>query len=258
MKSTLLVVGDRFVAPRMPENVIGFSAFVANLREDRSNEIVGERHIYIGQGINPAEERALRSEVLNSAFSQQIVLHDGDSEKVARSQVHKHQEENILIAGLEPIGEHEFSAKLKVDGDNELVLDHTSGWHISGMVILEAMRQMAMAVTERYYADYANEGGGRGFAIQSWDTKFESFLFPLDSTLTCKTEVTGTYGKRVSFRAELSVLQCGRVSARAAIEYTVMDGEVMSSIEARRAREVVRQLAKGSSLVETEQLATAV
>jgi len=244
--NSIVIVGQSFVTPSMPDIVQGVSQFVANLQKGYFDAI--ERHgvIHLGQGVSAYDERFIREELERRNLSAQLRIQRRRPPKMSRSLVHKHHEKNVLITDFEPLGPNQFRSRLSVDDDNELLLDHATGWHVSGMVILEAMRQMAMAVTERF-CDLSTLGNSRGFIIQNWTTSFDNFLFPLAAEILCTVEpINCAKAKRLEYRARLNVMQCERSAAHASIEFAVMERNSLSSIEERFARTTVKQLVQAN------------
>lgn len=241
MNRTLLIVGQGFATASMPENVQGVSQFILSLRKGQYDEAEGRGVLYLGQGISAYDERFIHEELAQRNLSGRWLILGHGGLKASRSQVHKHHEKNVLIADLEPLGQNRFRSRLVVDDDSELLLDHAAGWHVPGMVILEAMRQMAMAVTERF-CDLSTLGCNRGFIIQSWNTSFANFLFPLSAYIICTVEpVNSARAKRLEFRAHLSVMQSERSAAHASIEFAVLERDSLDAIEERFARAAVKQ-----------------
>jgi hypothetical protein len=226
----------------MPENVQGVSQFISSLHKGQYDDAEGHGVLHLGQGISAYDERFIREELAHRNLSGRWLIQGRGGLKASRSQVHKHREKNVLIADLEPLGQNRFRSRLVVDDDSELLLDHATGWHVSGMVILEAMRQMGMAVTERF-CDLSTLGGQRGFIIQNWNTSFANFLFPLAAHIICTVEpVSSARAKRLEFRADLRVMQCERCAAQASIEFAVLEQDSLNSIEERFARAAVKQV----------------
>ena len=115
------------------------------------------------------------------------------------SEVHKRNPENVLIAGLRKVEDHLFRATLRISDRQEMVLDHTTGSHVTGMVITEAVRQMSIAVGERYLL--TPSGPAHRFIINSLQTTFHKFLLPLPTRLDYTLEELKRKGPdRLRFR----------------------------------------------------------
>lgn len=115
------VVGDRFAGMASVPGVHTLSQLIGDL--GRGGPV--PRSIVAGQGLAQYE-----FEYLQAAVAQRnqdlgdLLVQDPTAERVARSLVHKHQEQNVLLADLGRTAERSFSANLRMHGDNELLLDH--------------------------------------------------------------------------------------------------------------------------------------
>jgi hypothetical protein len=96
-----------------------------------------------GQGIN-AEERSFILSNNPQEISSDLIEHITQQ---CRSSVHKSKQQNVVISRLTPTIKKDltYKASLIVDNENELILDHVSGYHVPGMIFIEATRQLAMA-----------------------------------------------------------------------------------------------------------------
>jgi hypothetical protein len=128
-----------------------------------------------------------------------------------------------------------------VSDTNEMVLDHGSSDHLSGMVLMEAGRQMSLAVTETYFIPPGPQR--RRFVIHSWKTDFRRFLVPLEAEMILKlgTKEGGRSGS-LRFSVTCEVVQAGRVSAVHEIDFSVFPVAVMQAIEERQVAAVLRTL----------------
>lgn len=225
----------------MPDNVVGVTQFVSSLRQGRYDDVRVEHALHFGQGVSAYDERDIRDQLELRGLSKWFVIRSGHSRSASRIQVHKQLEKNVLIADLLTIAKHRFRARLRVEDDSELLLDHATGWHVPGMVMLEAMRQMAMASVVNSGA-LASLGHEYGFMIQSWNTRFMNFLLPLDAELLCVLQPAETAkSRRLEFQADVTVMQGERASAQCIIEFAALDRAALGTIEERHARSTMKQ-----------------
>lgn len=132
-----VVVGNRFKSSTHNANYISMQDYLASQR-------YLEGVMYIpGQGINVEERNFILSKNIHD-ISSDLVEHITQQ---CRSNVHKSKQKNVVIGQLTPIINKDLTYKtgLVIDNENELILDHVSGYHIPGMIFLEATRQLAMA-----------------------------------------------------------------------------------------------------------------
>ncbi|HEY9311770.1 AfsA-related hotdog domain-containing protein [Williamsia sp.] len=137
----VVVVGDRFEGFCCRANVYTVSAFVSAARSgdftspDQSFEVV------IGQGVTTYETELIEHTLVRFSCSTVCVMRHPQSKLVPRHLVHKCDPSNVLIANLERVGSASFQAVLRIHNNNELLIDHQTGQHVQGMVIVEATRQ---------------------------------------------------------------------------------------------------------------------
>lgn len=239
----LFVVGDRFALGSGHTDVVAVTRLFSRLRSGSYDDLGGECLIILGQGVSADEEKTVHQLIRSRRLTDRLVVRHGDRVPVPATRVHKQRPENVLLADLHRSGEHEYQARLVVHGDNELVLDHVSGWHIPGMLIHEAARQMILAVTETYYVDAAPAQGHR-YVLESWQTSFDEFLFPLDATIHYTVDkVDAGRTDRMRFEVSTVVVQAARRTARCSIVFVAFHADVLTAIEQRRAVRAIGDIA---------------
>ncbi|OLT22015.1 hypothetical protein BJF78_33525 [Pseudonocardia sp. CNS-139] len=229
----LCIVGDTFGTLAQMGGVQTVSQFVRTLRSGGPVP----RTLVAGQGVSAYEIEYLRAALAGTDV--EIVTSAVD--RVSRHIAHKHRETNVLLADLERTGEQTYAANLRLHADNELLQDHQTGSHVQGIVIVEAFRQMFIAV---YEAAHGLRAARSAFVV--WDTmdvRFTSFLFPLPARLTCTiVESDVTDPARMAFQVRMDVSQCGVQAAYAGIRFAVYDHDRIRAAEDRRAVRAVAAL----------------
>lgn len=238
----LLIVGDRFFGFSGQEGVLTVSQFIDELGLGVYS--LDDRPIVIqaGQGVTSAERQSIHDHARLFGLAERLDFRYHEPALAARNEAHKHDSCNTLIADLQRLDVDLFAANLRVHNDNELLIDHQTGEHVQGMVAIEAARQMFLAVSERYHASRYSERNYY-YVIESMNTAFENFLFPLDATIefrTVKAELDEP--SRLSFAAEISILQAGRRSSLTEVAYTAFESHVIEAKEHKRARFAVDQI----------------
>ena len=108
---------------------------------------------------------------------------------------HKVKTHNTMIS--EPlVGRpgHEYVSYLMLDDDCAEMSDHNTGFHIQGMVLTEAARQMMLAVGEKYLLDKTLKGQAY-FALRKVNSEFFHFAFPIEMKIVhhvLRKKVKGT------------------------------------------------------------------
>ncbi|MEZ5841960.1 MAG: AfsA-related hotdog domain-containing protein [Hyphomicrobiales bacterium] len=202
-----------------------------------------------GQGLTEAEtleiETAARHHGHASAFG--LWRDTIGRRRAPRALTHKHRPENSLISIPERIGDGLYAADLMIAAGNEIISDHVTGQHVQGMVLIEACRQMFIAVSELCHMD-DGEGRRSYVVFNKMDVGFQAFTFPLPAQIEYR-EVSAVSPRpdRVAISAELTVVQNGAVTTTITVEYTLFRPEQL-----RR-----KEVEKGSAAVVAYALAVA-
>jgi len=234
------VVADRFAGFAEEEGVYttsGFARLAAGWAADGEPVTV-----WLGQGIGDYERGYLDGVVTRLGIGWLVRFEGGPGEPAGREVVHKHAESNVLLSDVRAAGDHEYIAGLRLAADNELLLDHQTGCHVQGMVVVEAIRQMFLAAFETGYRhrfpdrDYYTVWNGL-------DLEFRSFLFPLPALLRCVIESAALADpRRLDFTARVEITQAGQDVAAANSRFTAFDAARIGPAERRRARYAVESL----------------
>jgi hypothetical protein len=241
----VVIVGDTFAALAKLPKVQTVSQFVESLRK---GETLPSKLI-AGQGVSDYEMEHLR-DALNTYHEsgESVPIDAAANERVSRAVAHKHRENNVLLADLTPEGDGVYRANLRLHSDNELLQDHHTGQHVQGIVIIEAFRQMFIAVFEASHG--VRMAQQKLFVVwDAMDVTFTSFLFPLAAQIVCQVvEEDVSDPSRMSFRVRMEVHQSGQEAAHADIRFGVHDNDKITSVERKRAdRAVTSQLESGAS-----------
>lgn len=235
------VVGDNLSSRSKSADLVSLSDLVANIRSGLVSEPFPT--IAPGQGVEEAGREAICSELHRKGAPESKLKDTPLPDLLTRSEVHKHKPENILIAGLEKVEDDYFRANLRISDQQEMILDHTTGSHVTAMVITEAVRQISLAVGERYLL--APPTSARRFIINSLQTAFYKFLLPLPTQLDYSLEETNWKGpNRLQFRGRCDLVQAGVVTASGSMDMLVLEEERAEQVEERQIHETTRSLAE--------------
>ena len=235
--TALCVVGDTFAALAEVDGVRTVSQLV---RDVRSGAPLPDR-LVAGQGVTDYELEYLTT-ALTARTQGEVTIEPSAGERVSRDIAHKHRETNVLLADLERTGDGGYAANLRLHADNELLQDHQTGQHVQGIVIVEALRQMFIAVFEAAHGLHMAE---RSLFVvwDALDIRFTAFLFPLPARVTCRiVEEDLSDPSRMSFRATMEVTQDDVSAAVADVRFGVHDHDRIRAVEDRRATRAVRSL----------------
>ncbi|OHV33282.1 hypothetical protein CC117_23300 [Parafrankia colletiae] len=197
-----------------------------------------------GQGIGRYEtdhlQRELKRRNLDSTVERSLG-NDTDLSLAGRHEVHKDSQRNVLVCDVRQVGAGRYQAGLYIDNDNELVLDHATGRHIPGMVVMEATRQMARVSAERQL-DGRTTGGGYQWVVHSCNTEFRGFLFPLPVLLECEISQAGRHRPNQSrFQATVSLCQGGRATVVSTMEFAAYRERTLERAERMQATRAVQE-----------------
>lgn len=234
--ATLVLVGDQFVAFATHPGVYTVSGFVADVRSGHYDTPQGPIPLAWGQGTTPYDLEYVRDALAARGLLDNFPIAAPVEPATGRYSCHKRREANALVAGLRLIGEHRYQAALALHPDNELMLDHQTGEHLQGLVVIEAFRQLLISVCEQYIV-IGLPPREYGYVWHSLAMTFENFLFPVGTALECQFEqVDLSDARRIRMAATLEVDQAGTRCGVARIEFSALDARSMAVTEHRLAR----------------------
>ncbi|MGW5877689.1 AfsA-related hotdog domain-containing protein [Nocardiopsis terrae] len=241
------VVGQRFAGFSVHENIRTLSELVAEIQLGHHDGPGTNLEVRGGQGMSTYEWQYLEDAVERRGIHDRVRIRPSRLDPARRAEAHKHREQNVLIADLGRRDDQLFQAALLLNADNELLLDHQTGQHVQGMVVVEAARQMFLAVTERYYT-HRWPGRRYYFVIDSISTTFENFLFPLDAEILYLVQSADLDDpERLGFTARIDLHQAGRRAASTEVSFTAFDTARLKRVEHRRADRAVEYAVQSSS-----------
>jgi hypothetical protein len=236
------IVGDRFGAFADHDGVRTVSGFVRDLRA-----ISGDRsglRVRLGQGIGEHERAYLAEAIERLGLRDRVRIVDDVPVAAGRELVHKHRGSNVLLEDVHAIGD-EFHAGLRVTSDNELLQDHESTGHVPGIVVVEAARQMILAVMElRYCRGPADDWT---MVWDDLDVRFASFLFPLPAEVRCELVDPGrarAVPDRVRCAGRVVITQAGREVAAARITCTAFPARRLAAVEHSRGDRALAEISR--------------
>lgn len=237
----VVVVADRFARFARGDRVLTMSALLGLLGAGPSEERGCHWVVHLGQGVDATDADLLEAACDKSEGTVRLADPDAFRQPPACPVVvHKDRPENVLLAGVHsPVPAH-CRAGLRIHRDNELVLDHHTGEHVQGIVIVEAMRQICIAQFETAIRPGLAPAAYAG-VWKRIDLSFEDFLFPLPATVeSLIVESDLAREGNLKFRATTAVRQQGRTVATAGIEYSMIAQGRVDTLERRKAEQATR------------------
>ncbi|MBD1577964.1 hypothetical protein HC723_16360 [Vibrio sp. S11_S32] len=156
------VVGDDFKLFAKKNKAVTFSNLELLLEKNQIDTL------NLGQGLSKSELVKI-----NEISSVKLL---NEYNQIPKGLVHKTNDVNTLISDVIKIGEDSFSFGVQIYKGNEFLLDHITGIHINGTLIIEAARQALVSVLESHYGDVSI---GSRFILNSFKTEFISYVYPI-------------------------------------------------------------------------------
>jgi len=216
-----IVVGNRFVNAGKLSGCISYGDW-----EKRTNIPSDHDEIYFpGQGLDARQIREV-TEIMPKSLQKSV------PEILATTvQTHKRAKQNILIADVERVSDKIFSARLIVQENNELLLDHTTGFHLQGMLFLEASRQMSAAASALMGSDT-----NVYHVIQDIHAEYKSFAFPIETSLRMELHSVTWSEEQKAVSGKIDFNQNGKTVVTTWGSFSAVDRDVLIEHEARFAR----------------------
>lgn len=220
----LLVVGDKFANYVKGKEAVTLSQLRGLLSLSIPLPNQGVTLLVPGQGLGDESVAELLKEAAaspNLAFFDFSLWHNLPR-RAARAITHKHFPANTLISEPRQLAEDLFELHLMIDEDCELMNDHQSGQHVQGMILIEAARQVIVAVTEAYLLP--KNGIEYAFVLNNLSVSYSHYTFPVGAVMRCTIlEKSVDNPKRLSFESEIVVEQCGQVVSRFMLSIGAME-----------------------------------
>lgn len=232
---TFIVVGDAFAGFCRDKLALTVSQLEALLKLP-PEVIPGRKRLILGQGVNEQECRSILGQ-LHETPGLKARFDASDLEalvgRAPSALSHKRKPVNTLISAPRQVAPGHYVLRLMVDERSELMNDHQTGQHVQGMILIEAMRQSFLAVTEAFHPFPGSVD--TYFVINSMDITFEKFVFPIPAEIEYRTLQADTQAQRARHQAEVRIIQCDQVCATAQLKFAVYPNQVISEKEAELA-----------------------
>ena len=227
----IYIVGDKF--GRLSD--IASIKTVTQLKQAVvQKKIHSETVLVFSQGLNEAEKSEISCLIRKSTAN--IIINA--YQKPARSEhTHKKDIKNILVS--DPVvlsAGKKFRSQLLIDDDCAEMSDHVTGVHIQGMLLIEAARQLAIAVSEKFLLETKD----CYFLLKSMSTLFNKFIFPMDVII--EQEIVEIKILRAGFK-DIAIrtvfIQNGEVASSVDMELRINAKTLLEKIEYQMASEMI-------------------
>lgn len=251
-----LVVGDRFWQFAVDRNAITVSYLRGLLNSVRGHDLPdGVMTLILGQGVSDEDVAELLAMAQHSPHSHRFDFsHWSDRAKRASGKItHKLRVENILLSEARKNLDGSYSMDMMLDDHCELMTDHQTGRHLAGVVLIEAVRQSLLVVTEGHYL--SRDGKKHEFTFHNLSVDFHRYCFPFSATLRYVIRNCEVRGNRHRFEVDVAITQCGEVVMTAVANMTVHSSALLSKVEGEQATRSLNWYLKSvSELVEARHI----
>jgi hypothetical protein len=240
---TLFLVGDRFAGFATHEQIVTVDSLVDDMRRGRYHDLPEPLTVQVGQGVDEDDVARVAAAVEGISLGSRVAIADERGSRPLPSwrHVHKRRPQNVLIAGVQKVCDDTFQAALRIHNDNELLLDHQSGLHVQGMVLVEAARQMFLTVSECFYSSRWPDRR-YSYLLNSIATRFETPLFPIGATVGLTAERADlTNPAKLDFRVRIEVWQAGRCASSTVVEAVAVQDGRLKALETRLAERALAE-----------------
>ncbi len=207
-----------------------------------------------GQGLSEAERTELEALAAHQGYRDPFRFWRGlgTHQRAPHALTHKHRPENSLISVPEIRADGSYRSALLISAGNEILSDHITGQHLQGMVLIEACRQMFIAVSELCHMDA--EAGRRTYVVfNKMSVSFQAFAFPIPAFVDYRElTVTSPRPDRLAVTAELDVVQNDAKTATVQVDYTLFHPERIRRKEIDKGVAAVNAYARAHAPVSAE------
>jgi hypothetical protein len=152
---------------------------------------------------------------------------------------HKRDPEHVLVTTPTKLRPRTYGMDLLLTDRMDRLVDHVTGQHVSGMVLLEAARQGGIACVELEYL--SAQEGRFGFVWNGSRVNFTRFAFPLPTRLVVSFREEAVEGRSQPKRfADIEILQAGHSVCQVEMAYDLLPTTVFDALEAKAARRAVK------------------
>lgn len=233
------IVGNKFNTFATNPGVLTVSSFLEML-DKIENQIDANEYI-LGQGITESQEKNIYTKIHTKNLMNKISVHFREYTKPESKITHKKKRKNVMITTPVQVSQNLYRSHLDIDDSCAEMSDHVTGHHLQGMVLIEAARQLMLAVSELYYLDFKRKGK-MYFILNSIRTEFKGFMFPIKSTIEYEVlEHNKKDNGTLSSNVVVKFFQIGELKTEVYINFTAYDAIKMSSKEQGIALSTLRE-----------------
>lgn len=219
MEDSIIVVGDVFSQfALVSDSVVTFSQFIQAPNT--------KNRVSLGQGLTTDE--------INKLY--EIKAIETQPNMASKKHTHKHKTENILVTTPEKTGD-QYVSKVFMSCLSAEISDHVTGYHISGLSIVEAARQMVNVILEMNFVNDCQVG----FILNSVNSEYYQYIYPLEIMIQTQIIKQREYGANIKGISKSEIIQNNKVVATCAFGFSSMDKKFIENMEKQQALEVIQK-----------------
>ncbi len=248
------VVGDKFAEFGNNERVVTIGELERRMATGGDGLMFEGDPIFVaGQGLQPERVARIQDELSARGHGRCVGLLWLDV-PADQAMTHKRSPHNIMITVPRQVGEKKFAATIQLNDLCAEMADHMTGQHIQGVVLIEAARQMFLAVAGKFLLDPAR-GADWYFVVNRLSVDYLNFAFPLplDIGFTVTDRRVDGAGN-TSLEAHIEISQAGAKVSDVTVRFTIYRRSMMRMVESMNARDV---LDRSDKLLAAEEAAAA-
>ena len=237
---TLCLVGNRFNAFSNENAIITVNELLAVI-----NDIANQQHIretirvIVGQGVSDADLQLLDSLLIEHQLAELVMIESAQGKRAASCLSHKHHSYNTLISDPEQLQDKRFMSYLMIDDACAEMSDHVTGQHIQGMVLVEAARQMTIAVTEKFFIADSHLVG---FTTDKLETVFQRYVFPVPCLMDYEIKAHRSLGNNARFNVVVGFYQNDQLCTEVKYQFSTFDRAFLKQKESQLAADSYQEL----------------
>lgn len=215
----IVIVGNGFKDFSDKESVWAIDDYLQDAQKDIS--------VILGQGLVDKDFEAIKNKVSCDVIN---------ISQIAKEMTHQQNDRNVLVYNLRNTGKEHFQANIYIRGENDLLQDHITGIHVSGMILVEAARQLFIAslMNDGYLDDR--------FVLNNIYTSFLSYVFPTEIIMDLSYRYVKSTKNEKRVIAKVQALQNNTVCAEFEIKSTLIPNKLAAMGEKLSANQFKKNL----------------
>ena len=236
----MVVVGDIFKNLCDEQRVLNYSDVIDKIKLGD----VGNVHLALEQGIceDQYQEMLTLLELYDHSKTISISSYFDEVSRCPANFTHKSKVVNTLISDPGKLDDKNYYSYLLINENCADLSDHVTGQHLQGMLLMEAARQMTLAITEKYFIEqeFHNKVS---FITHSSEIKFHEYAFPVSTRIDYRIiKHRGVFKNTGEFTVAIGFVQNEIVVSECYYKFSVLDKKFVCEKEKISAKSIINNL----------------